>query len=912
MTTTVMRDHRSGVARLLGSLVATAVIAVSPTPSQGQAQDTITASTSGARAAWLRGDYEGALDQLQGASGTAALRMRARVLIETGAYPDALRLLGGASGPAPSPDLERLRGDLLRQTGELEAAETAFESSLRQGAVDAELARLRIGELAFHAGEREQAMSVFDGFIDLYNSGRALNRYDLMAVAGAVTWLGRGDPALYQDALRAYDEAAAAAPGDPEPILALGHLFLRTYQITDAYDEFARILDLNPNHPDALVGRARAQAFDNDPNALSTAQAALETNPNQADAHAVIAGLRLRSEGTRAATEAANEALEINPAHLEALSVLAAAQFLENDQGAFEETIARIDAIDPAYGGAHATAAEFAVSHRKYAESIELSREALRRDPALHETRGKMGMNQLRLGLLAEGRANVEMGFAGDPFNPWFKNTLDLIDTFEEYETLETEHFRIFLHRDDAGLIGAEAERVAEEAWASLAERYGEVPDAPVRIELFPSSADFSVRSLGLAGLGALGVSFGPTLVMDAPSARDAGSFNWHSVLWHELAHSFHLGISNHEVPRWFSEGLAMREQRRVDSRWGFKPSVAFFSAFEQGEMPKLSNMNEGLVRPSFPGQVGLTYFQASLVFDWWEEEWGFGVVRDFLTGYRDGARTPELTRDLLGMSVAEADEAFDAYIRDRFEREIAATVDAPVTDPDARAGPVDGAINAAREIISFGRIDEEAVQVMERAVEIAPDNFRFRLSLGTALLVLERPDDAEEHLRAALRLFPAYEGPDGPLRGLARIHIERDETQQAADALRRLGYLSETAYEVPLDEAELRRELGDLEGEQDALERAVEVFPYQLEVQQRRAEVAVELADLDREIAARQAVLALNPPDRAESHYRLALALQKAGRIDEARTQVIRSLEIAPRFSEALDLLLVLRGGGS
>jgi len=70
--------------------------------------------------------------------------------------------------------------------------------------------------------------------------------------------------------------------------------------------------------------------------------------------------------------------------------------------------------------------------------------------------------------------------------------------------------------------------------------------------------ADFSVRTVGLAGLGALGVSFGSTLAMDAPSARPPGDFNWGSTAWHELTHAFTLGASGHRVPRWLSEGLSV------------------------------------------------------------------------------------------------------------------------------------------------------------------------------------------------------------------------------------------------------------------------------------------------------------------------------------------------------------------
>ena len=40
--------------------------------------------------------------------------------------------------------------------------------------------------------------------------------------------------------------------------------------------------------------------------------------------------------------------------------------------------------------------------------------------------------------------------------------------------------------------------QVAEEAFATLSERYGYAPPLPIRVEVFPRHADFSVRTLGL------------------------------------------------------------------------------------------------------------------------------------------------------------------------------------------------------------------------------------------------------------------------------------------------------------------------------------------------------------------------------------------------------------------------------
>ena len=45
----------------------------------------------------------------------------------------------------------------------------------------------------------------------------------------------------------------------------------------------------------------------------------------------------------------------------------------------------------------------------------------------------------------------------------------------------------------------------------------------PVQVEVYPDHEDFAVRTMGLPGLGALGVTFNNVVAMDSPSGRAAG-----------------------------------------------------------------------------------------------------------------------------------------------------------------------------------------------------------------------------------------------------------------------------------------------------------------------------------------------------------------------------------------------------
>ena len=80
-----------------------------------------------------------------------------------------------------------------------------------------------------------------------------------------------------------------------------------------------------------------------------------------------------------------------------------------------------------------------------------------------------------------------------------------------------------------------------ERAIATYEKKYKLKLDRPVQVEVYPDHEDFAVRTLGMPGLGALGVTFGYVVAMDSPSGRKPGSFHWASTLWHEMSHVYML-----------------------------------------------------------------------------------------------------------------------------------------------------------------------------------------------------------------------------------------------------------------------------------------------------------------------------------------------------------------------------------
>jgi tetratricopeptide (TPR) repeat protein len=891
---------------LAGSLAAALLgLALAVTPACAVQADAQPSTRAEALAALRAGRYDaaiGALERLAGradaapAERAADRRLLLRALVEVGRYDDAERL-GRQWVAEQGAAVANAAGEAFAARGKMREAEPLFRQAATGGAPDSLRARLNLAELRFARGEQAAALDDFDGFIDAYRTGR-LTSEELAAVAAAVRHLGRRDAQLYKDALRAYDEAIAADSGNLEARVRLGELFLEKYQSPDAAAMLAGVLRENPRHPRALVAAARRAYTDGEGDAARLARQAIETNAAYAPAHAFLARLALDVEDYAAAVAAAERALATDPGDLEALGVLAAAQHLRGDAAAFEAARARAAASTPAHGEFYVTLAEVSARNRLYADAVRFARQAATLDSA---GRGLalLGVNLLRTGDVAAARAALQAGFARDPYDVWTKNTLDLLDATRDYREVASPNFRFVFAPGEADLLAPYATELAEQAYARFAARYGWRPAGPIRLELYPSHADFSVRTVGLAGLGALGVSFGPVLAMDSPAAREAGSFNWGSTLWHEVAHTFTLGASDHRVPRWLSEGISVYEERAARPGWGADATPAWLAAYKAGRVPPPSRMNDGFMRPEYPAQVIFSYYQASLVAELVEREKGAQALPRMLRLYGQGRSTGDVFREVLGETPEQFDRRFDAYVKQRFASQLDAVAGA-VPAESARGGRGARDSSGTRPVIS----DDPA----------GPSRgpFAEALARGAAALREGREAEAVEQLERAKTLFPGAAGPDSPHLLLATLHERRGDLRKAADELAALTAVDEDQYEANVKLAALLEQLGDSAGAAAALGRAVWVSPYDVALHQRLAAHLARTGDRAGAVRERRAVVALRPTDEAEARYQLALALQQAGEAAEARREVLRALELAPAFERAQQLLLTLRAGGT
>jgi tetratricopeptide (TPR) repeat protein len=405
---------------------------------------------------------------------------------------------------------------------------------------------------------------------------------------------------------------------------------------------------------------------------------------------------------------------------------------------------------------------------------------------------------------------------------------------------------------------------------------------------MFENHEDFAVRSLGLPGLGALGICFGQVIAMDSPSARPPGEFNWGSTLWHEYTHVVTLQITDYRIPRWFSEGLSVYEERRARRGWGDNWSIERLKAIGEGRFVKIDDLDSAFIRPRSPDQVPLAYFQASLVCDFIDEKYGFDSILKMLALYKEGAKTADVFKRGLNTTTADFDKAFTSWLQ-------------------AKANPMIETLTAAMSGQASQPPTKEALQAI---VNANPKDYFAHLRLGA---IYKKEGDAEQairYLKRATELFPYYGGEGNPYVMLADIYESRNQKAEAASALEALTHYAETDVEAFKRLARLKMDLGDRQGAAQAIATSFYIYPFEADLHKLAGDVYLELGQSQDAVREFRVLVALNPPDLAGAHYDLARALDVAGDKKEAKREVLRSLEIAPGFEKAQELLLKLRGG--
>jgi tetratricopeptide (TPR) repeat protein len=326
------------------------------------------------------------------------------------------------------------------------------------------------------------------------------------------------------------------------------------------------------------------------------------------------------------------------------------------------------------------------------------------------------------------------------------------------------------------------------------------------------------------------------------------------------MSHVYVLTATKHRVPRWFTEGLAVYEESAAAPDWGDRLDPSAIDAIQKHKLLPVAQLDRGFIRPSYPAQVVVSYFQGGKICEYIAQKWGYSKLLEMIESFAAVTPTPQVIQKDLGMSAEEFDKQFLAWLEAQTKNQVEHFSDWKKQ------------VRALNELAAAGKNDE----VIAEGLKIR-DWYPDFVEHGSVYELLANAYTAKGDKAAARAQLEKYSSIGGRnpalIKKLAALEEEAAEPKRAAATLDRLNYI------YPEDE-ELHRKLGDLWLAQNNVSGAIREY---------------------------QAVLAAKPLDPAASHFQLAKAYRAAHRTEDAREQALLSLEAAPGFKPAQKLLLEL-----
>lgn len=651
-----------------------------------------------------QGNYEEARLRFRKALRRAPQHRTARLGIAAahraiGAYDKAERELqrqleahaGDRAGKVQLAELDLLRGKLVR------AREAAREVVAKGGGEGPDLvglqARLVVAQSLAARGQRDEARTVLDFFRGY--SGRRMDTFD-QANFERETLRFKPDIArpiareltLIARALRIYVELS---PLDNEDLKVANDLLLLAQALDptnwDAWIERVRVTRLerlgalaaarkardivaakNPELADLWteVGKSLLTGFDS-AEARAMAETALKINPKQTDARAVVARVMLEDNEYPTAAEHIEAGLAVNPYHRDLLALQATLELLLGHEDEFEAGMKKLLGVDPTYGEAyHLAGLVVAARQRRYDRGERLVRRGLTIDPSNFQAHATLGVFLANLGRAAEALAALKKSQELFPYDhPIRENFAKVLEYVTQTMTSKkSEHFVFHFDPGEYEILSRFLPPLLEDCWADMVKRYGFTPRAPVLVEVFRKADDFSVRTIGLPGIPALGACFGGLVTLDSPQALEAGKFLWAATARHEFAHVISLQLSKGQVPRWFTEGLSVLEEIPLDTGWGrdavFEKQV--FDAYRTGTLPKIATF-DAMFRTS---RVAYAYYVGGLMLKFLADRSGEEGIVKALRLYGEDRPMREVFQKAFSIELEEFDTKFAEYVGDR------------------------------------------------------------------------------------------------------------------------------------------------------------------------------------------------------------------------------------------------------
>jgi predicted Zn-dependent protease len=329
------------------------------------------------------------------------------------------------------------------------------------------------------------------------------------------------------------------------------------------------------------------------------------------------------------------------------------------------------------------------------------------------------------------------------------------------------------------------------------------------------------------------------------------------------MSHVYILSATNHRVPRWFTEGLAVHEEGQANPEWANRLTPEVLAAIRDKKLLPVSDIDRGFIFPEYPAQVLVSYYEAGSMCDFIQEKWGADALLGMVHSYAALKTTPEAIQENLKISADDFDKAYMTWLT--------------------------------------------------RQVGTEPADFdKWRDGLK-ALVGLEKDKKNDAILKTApdvLKLYPEYIGDASVYEILARAQLAADDKKRAIATLTAYEHEGGESPEILGKLAALEEEAGDKPGSAATLNRINYVYPENENLHRHLGELWLAQGNNAGAVREFTAVLALKPLDKASAEYELAQAYFAQGDKAKAEESVLAALETAPGFRPAQKLLVEIEAG--
>ena len=199
---------------------------------------------------------------------------------------------------------------------------------------------------------------------------------------GGKRYLAKKD---FQRAVLQFRNAIQAVPNDPEPHYQLSVAYLALGASVDAVNELKKAASVDPHHIPTQLKLAELMVTSNQRDVLedarNSAQAVLETMPDNPDALATRALANLRLGGGQGAEQDLEKALQIAPTYLRSSVLLTRLKLSQKDSAGAERVLREAVEKDPKAIDPVIALGELYRGLRRYAEAESQFQRALQLDP---------------------------------------------------------------------------------------------------------------------------------------------------------------------------------------------------------------------------------------------------------------------------------------------------------------------------------------------------------------------------------------------------------------------------------------------------------------------------------------------------------------------------------------------------